>query len=69
MPVRYTVHREPKWLSTMKPPIIDASNGPAKTVVAKSVMASPLVQLLKISEKTAATTAIGLLRRTLKELA
>jgi hypothetical protein len=43
----------------MKPPMVDASNRPVKRVIVKSVTASPLVRLLKISEKTAATTVIG----------
>lgn len=43
----------------MKPPTKGASRGPVKTAMEKIVMAAPLVALLYMSEKTAATTARG----------
>src|SRR4051812_19424093 len=43
----------------MKPPMKGAIRGPKKTVLEKQAIAIPRVRLLKISEKTAATTANG----------
>jgi hypothetical protein len=43
----------------MKPPMNGASRGPVKTDMEKMVMAMPRVELLNMSENTAATTARG----------
>ena len=56
---RYMVHRQPRYDSTMKPPIKGARSGPVKTAMEKIVIAMPRVALLNMSEKTAATTARG----------
>lgn len=59
MAAKYMVQRQPRYDSTMKPPMKGASRGPVKTAMLKMVMAMPRVALLNMSEKTAATTARG----------
>lgn len=44
IPATYWVHRQPRWLVTMKPPMNDENIGPMKMESVKTITYAPVIK-------------------------